>query len=157
VTLKCNRCSTVKPYTDEFFRSVRGNKVITCRKCDSNRQMEYCKKPGVRGQHLLNQRMSNLRLKIQVFTHYSVVGKPECGCCGIVKVEFLTIDHIDGGGTKHRQSLGARASGSYFYRWLRDHGYPTGYRVLCFNCNCGINANDGVCPHKQRNKLLKLL
>jgi len=65
----------------------------------------------------------------------------KCDCCGETHIEFLVIDHIDGGGRQHRKSLG-----SYIYKWLRDQGYPAGFRVLCHNCNCAF-AYYGSCPH----------
>jgi hypothetical protein len=84
-------------------------------------------------------------LKILVLTYYSN-GTPRCACCGELNVLFLTIDHIDNGGNKHRKEIGA----GNLYRWLRDER-PAGYRVLCFNCNCGRAINNGVCPHKGIN------
>lgn len=47
-------------------------------------------------------------------------------------IRILTIDHINGGGAKHRKQLGNSAS--RFYRWLIKHNYPEGYQVLCMNC-----------------------
>jgi len=36
---------------------------------------------------------------------------------------------INGGGAKHRKSLGL-PGGNMFYRWLKRHGYPEGYQTL---------------------------
>lgn len=70
-----------------------------------------------------------------------------CQCCGVNDPEFLTIDHIGGGGTAHRKSLGVH--GVHFYRWLRKQGYPQDvYRCLCMNCNWAIRFG-GICPHKR--------
>jgi hypothetical protein len=55
-----------------------------------------------------------------------------CVACGEVELLFLTLDHIQGGGSAHRRAVGA---GSQFYRKLRLDGYPLGYQVLCWNCN----------------------
>ena len=44
----------------------------------------------------------------------------------------LTLDHIEGGGHKHRNNI--KRSGAHFYRYLQKQGYPDGYRVLCMNC-----------------------
>jgi len=71
----------------------------------------------------------------------------QCACCGEVEPKFLAIDHIDGGGNKHRQRLGMKAGVGQFYRWLRQQGFPPGYRVLCHNCNQAI-GNYGFCPHQ---------
>jgi hypothetical protein len=61
-------------------------------------------------------------------------------------MEFLAIDHIGGGGTKHRKSFGR---GSSLYRWLEKSGLPGGFRVLCHNCNMAIGFY-GYCPHKTK-------
>lgn len=34
----------------------------------------------------------------------------------------------------------------YIYRWLKQQGFPTGFRVLCMNCNFSYGLH-GYCPH----------
>jgi len=71
-------------------------------------------------------------IKEQTIRHYS---DNVCACanCGTAGFDFLTIDHIDGGGKQHRSTdVNARR----IYYWLRNHEFPLGYRVLCWNCNC---------------------
>lgn len=61
----------------------------------------------------------------------------KCAVCGENTPEFLTIDHVNGGGTKHRRQI----SGD-FKKWLKSQGWPkNGYRLLCANCNCSVKAN----------------
>jgi hypothetical protein len=69
-----------------------------------------------------------LRLKLDAFNAY---GGPECFGCGETSAEVLEIDHIAGGGTRHRKTIGL----SNIYLWLKQQGYPPGYRVLCPTCN----------------------
>lgn len=45
--------------------------------------------------------------------------------------DLLTIDHVNGGGTKHRKEI----KGGNIHHWLIKNGLPEGYRVLCWNCN----------------------
>ncbi len=78
--------------------------------------------------------------RIEVIKHYG--GK--CVCCDESNLGFLTIDHINGGGTQHRKELGG---GTAFYLWLLRHNFPPGYQVMCYNCNCGRALHDGICPH----------
>lgn len=78
-----------------------------------------------------------------VFERYG--GK--CACCGEATQEFLTIDHMNNDGGKERRALG-KTGGVNFYRWLRLSGYPDGYQVLCFNCNCAKGVF-GKCPHSR--------
>ena len=72
-----------------------------------------------------------------------------CACCGEARYPFLTIDHVRGDGAAHRRMLFGRprvGSGNTFYVWLKRHGYPGGFRVLCHNCNCA-RGYYGYCPH----------
>jgi len=70
----------------------------------------------------------------------------KCVCCGETIRQFLTIDHKNGGGTKHREEMfGGATTG--LYRWLKKHNYPPEYQVLCFNCNCAKGFH-GECPHE---------
>jgi len=83
------------------------------------------------------------RMRKEVFDHYG--GK--CVCCGESNQWFFTIDHVNNDGADHRRVLGRNMLGHKFYRWLRRNGYPEGFQVLCFNCNCA-KGFWGVCPHE---------
>jgi hypothetical protein len=74
----------------------------------------------------------------------SAYGGPFCRCCNEDILEFLSIDHIKGGGNKHRKKVGAN-----IYTWLKRNKYPKGFRVLCMNCNFA-KKHGKVCPHKRR-------
>jgi hypothetical protein len=92
-------------------------------------------------------RKSRAKLKAEVYSHYG----DKCACCGETEPRFLTLDHVNGGGRAHRQSL--RAAGppgplAVLYD-IKKRGYPPDFQILCFNCNCGRQANGGVCPHKE--------
>jgi hypothetical protein len=76
--------------------------------------------------------------RMEVLQHYG--GK--CACCGEHRYEFLAIDHINGGGTKHRKETKNRP----LHKTLKAEGYPSGYRVLCHNCNSAYGYY-GYCPH----------
>lgn len=81
----------------------------------------------------------------QVFAAY---GGYKCACCGETEPMFLSIDHIDNNGAEERRSGLHSGSGYSFYRWLRKTGFPSGYQVLCMNCQVGKHKNGGVCPHQ---------
>lgn len=75
-----------------------------------------------------------------------------CACCGETFLGFLGIDHTDGKGAIHRRSHGL-TSGVPFYRWLRDNNFPSGFQVLCHNCN--VFKRTGVeclCPYRESRK-----
>lgn len=80
----------------------------------------------------------------QVFAHYGKI----CICCQEARLELLTIDHMNGGGNRHRKEVG---SGPTFYRWLIKQGFPLGYQTLCYNCNCS-RGHLGICPHERERQ-----
>lgn len=91
---------------------------------------------------LAGGREKDKRFKAKVIALYG--GKCACPHCNENRLGFLTIDHPNNDGAKHR-----REGGDKMYRWLRRNGFPDGFRVLCFNCNCGRAFNGGVCPHTE--------
>lgn len=96
--------------------------------------------------HNRRTNLRDLRRKVAAFNAY---GGPRCNCCGETTVQFLTIDHINGGGNAHRKEIGKGGGGGAMYCWLKRNNYPSGFQVLCFNCNIGRHINGGICPHKQ--------
>lgn len=86
------------------------------------------------------KRLRDRALRLEVLNHYG--GK--CECCGETQFEFIVLDHIHGGGSKHRQELGLW--GTAYYNWVKKNKYPGGYRVLCHNCNASF-GHYGYCPH----------
>lgn len=70
----------------------------------------------------------------------------KCICCGEKQFEFLSIDHVNGGGKIHRKKIGG--SGNRIYQWLKQHDFPKkGYQLLCMNCNTA-KGHYGYCPHE---------
>ena len=88
------------------------------------------------------------KIKYDIINHYG--GK--CACCGEDTKEFLSIDHINNDGGRHRKSLHScyKVGGSSFYQWIKNNHFPKDLQILCFNCNCGKQVNGGICPHKDK-------
>ncbi len=84
--------------------------------------------------------------KAVVIAHYG--GK--CACCGESRVEFLTIDHINNDGPKHRAEL-TKGHESRFYSALIKHGFPACVQVLCMNCNWARRYG-ATCPHEKERQ-----
>ncbi len=84
------------------------------------------------------------RQRLEVLAHYSK-GKLECACCKEKTYEFLSLDHIKGGGNAHRKRLKSK----YILSDLKRRGFPKGFQVLCHNCNLAKGFY-GACPHKQK-------
>jgi hypothetical protein len=108
--------------------------------------------------HPEKKRRSNTLVYQRLRQHVLDQFEAKCVCCGEQQPIFLCFDHIDGGGRKHRLSLG---SGADFLRWLRDEINKVGiktvrkkFRVLCCNCNYAMHAL-GFCPHHPRIKHAK--
>lgn len=91
-----------------------------------------------------NRRRNQAR-RISCLIAYSGT-EPHCACCGEKHLEFLAIDHINGGGNKHRRD-NKLSSGDHFFRWLQQNNYPEGFQVLCHNCN-QAKGYYGKCPHQ---------
>jgi hypothetical protein len=84
-------------------------------------------------------------VRCEVFAHYGK-GRIGCVCCGESEMQFLTIDHINGGGRAECEKLGR--IGVTFYAWLINQGFPPGYQTLCMNCNFA-RGHYGMCPHQK--------
>ena len=84
-----------------------------------------------------------IKTRKMVLIHYSG-NPPKCACCGETIYEFLTIDHINGGGTEHKKEI----KGYPLAIWLKVNNFPKGFQVLCYNCNCA-KGFWGKCPHKK--------
>lgn len=69
---------------------------------------------------------------------------PLCRCCGEPNIKFLTIEHKNGDGKKHRDEK----KGSIYFAILKDVDFSR-YEVLCYNCNCGKYHNKNICPHEE--------
>jgi hypothetical protein len=82
------------------------------------------------------------KVRLIVLEHYG--GKPpKCACCREKTIEFLSLDHINGGGRKERRQYGSKLCYSLIRR-----KFPKGYQILCHNCN-QAKGYYGKCPHKK--------
>lgn len=75
-----------------------------------------------------------------------------CVCCGETELVFLTLDHPDNNGGRHREITG---NGTSFIRWLKRNNYPKGLQVLCWNCNEAKRIL-GTCPHQTQKQLAEV-
>lgn len=66
-----------------------------------------------------------------------------CVCCGESEPKFLTLDHVNNDGKKHRSQ-----SGNFkIYQDAIAVRDDTRFQILCWNCNCA-KGSWGVCPHQ---------
>jgi len=107
-----------------------------CNMCKGSYGECYHTNPEIKG----NNKQS-IKIRHKVLSFYSP--KLKCACCGESIYEFLAIDHMYGGGMKHKKEIGTRN----IYRWIIKKHYPKdSFRVLCHNCNCSL-GHQGYCPH----------
>lgn len=144
----CSECERSLPNTSFMLRTSRkgrnGRKdheyrIDTCRKClrAQKKAAGLCicgrllsKNKSGCDACLKTRRESVKRRQTQdrldAINHY---GK-KCVICGEDLFIFLTIDHINGDGYKHRKNNSLSLAA-----WLRLNNYPNGFQVLCMNCN----------------------
>ena len=87
---------------------------------------------------LRQKKEHRLRCKLIVINAYG--GK--CVCCDESNVIFLSVEHKNGNGNKHRRYI------HNIWAWLIKRNFPKSFTILCHNCNLGSYLNGGICPHK---------
>lgn len=153
----CPKCAIVKPLS-EYNKNPNLSKGVHtyCKLCHRLLRREFYKHHRVsqllkaakyRKDNWESIRAQTKRqwrkMKEDVINYYGGV----CVCCGETELDFLTIDHINGGGNKHRREL--RIGGGYkFYRWLIKNNFPPGFQSLCMNCQLSKSIS-GVCAHQK--------
>lgn len=137
--MKCSKCGIAKPPEDFFkYKKSLTGRYSYCKSCHVQQHKEWIR--NNRGREAANVRALKLRRKFKVMSHYSR-GVPRCACCGESELAFLSIDHINGGGAKDKRE------GVALWTSLINSGFPSGFQVLCMNCNWAKYAN-GQCPHQ---------
>lgn len=132
----CNEC--LEKSRSRYKRLSEAGICQTCKKNPANATKAFCKECKVKQQKKSFERYH--KVKQMVFDHYGSA----CECCGEKQNYFLTIDHINGDGSKHRKEVGALN----IYDWLRKKNFPSGFQVLCMNCNCAKRTGTS-CPCKE--------
>ncbi len=146
----CPMCEETKPIREfPIYKQSSDGHTTLCTDCNRKRNKERYQR-GIKVRK--NYRHSHKRetseynrnmgeqTKRDVMTHY---GNGECKCvlCGYNDIRALSIDHINGGGRKHRLSLNMNGGGGInFYKWLIKEDYPEGYRTLCLNCQSIVES-----------------
>ena len=127
----CITCRNYKEVRKFYSNKSRADGLHTdCRDCSIKRAKSVASKMGSKSRRQ--------RERMVVLMHYG----EKCVCCGENENKFLCIDHIKGGGRKHRATAGV----THFYRWIADNGFPNYLQVLCHNCNMAKGFY-GKCPH----------
>ncbi len=156
---RCLKCDLLRPER-EFNIQRRGSERTRgiCKECqreESKRYRESNRKRLSASRHARYERLkagggllklnkdtreSARKLRLELIQAYG----RRCACCGESAVEFLALDHINGGGNAHRKQM---KTSTQIYRDLKRQGFPKdGFRLLCHNCNMATGFY-GYCPH----------
>lgn len=117
----------------EFMKTEAGKRYKEKRK---EYMREYRKKNGDKVR--ARQRGYYVKARLEALEHYG--GKPpKCKECGELRTPCLSLDHIDNNGAEHRRNMtkeyGYKLGGNQILMWLKKNNYPSGFQVLCYNCN----------------------
>lgn len=140
--IKNGLCVCGKPLSPQL------KKCNTCREREKNWATKFPEKKAASQQNYMNgmspvvkinrreyqntiQRNNIKSYQNRVFDHYG----RSCECCQESNVEVLTIDHVNGGGSKHRKEIKMS-----IYAWLVKNSFPAGFRTLCILCNWSLGV-----------------
>lgn len=133
--LTCKDCKITKPEIDFYWIKTRNTYHTKCKPCYRSTIAA------------IHGPLYREKLKKETFEAYGGA----CVCCGETWFAFLCIDHIEGGGNTDRKALTGShlTAGVVFYRVLRRQNFPSGYQILCFNCNMAKDRTGG-CPDNHK-------
>jgi hypothetical protein len=148
----CTGCKMKKPLTEFGAEKGKpGGLKARCKPCArASNKISYDKNPASRVAATLAWKakrpehvktyMSERRRTIKRRLVDGYGGK--CTCCGEETLEFLTLEHVNGGGREHRK---VKDSLAIFNEVIRE-GFPREYTILCMNCNFAKRFGKD-CPH----------
>ena len=165
---RCLDCGTSKPIEDthadtckfhSFMSEQYGEKEKTCKDCghinghhSDRAYRELMILRAKRGRQKYRATIEKYRRNLKQDALNAYGGK--CACCGVDNYEFMAIDHINGGGNKHRKE-NKTGSGLQFYRWLKKNKYPKGFQILCANCNWIKRFENNESNNSKRGRVRK--
>lgn len=133
--------------TRERMRAKRARHLEAglCAECGATREGSHSRRFCIRCATFYSTRNTAQSRALRASVIHAYGGAlPACQCCGESEQRFLTLDHVYNGGRAHRIAKGTQG----VLRELQRNGFPTGFQLLCFNCNLGRGAY-GVCPHER--------
>lgn len=160
---RCRRCGT--PLRDDNWypadRTGHHNTCINCKRDYGHKQYLIHRDEAIRRtkvwsrthvpqRNRISQRYRQT-IKLEVMQHYSGKVIPECANPygqhkePYTDIRALSIDHIEGGGTRHLKTIGSGTG--KFYAWLKRNHFPPNFRVLCMNCQF-ISKTESINPDK---------
>ncbi len=137
ITKQCGKCQLFRPPHEFVLQKTSHDGLgAHCRSCRVKYQLNDPKSGDWPAD-------AKERLRLEFVMAYG----GECHCCGEQRLEFLTVEHLDGSGAEHRREVG---TGAAMLRDLRRRKWPQdNIAVACFNCNMGRERTFmKICPHQ---------
>jgi hypothetical protein len=103
---------------------------VLCFNCNWKAWIRHKRRNQSKSARAYQRRKRGAEQKQAAFNAY---GGVVCALCGEIDVDVLCLDHINNDGAEQRRE--GQGSGLKLYTNLKKLGYPSGFRVLCFNCN----------------------
>ena len=137
--IKCTRDANTRTYHKHAEKRKAHNKDWVSKNAQRKRDTDAAWRAKNAEERRSYMKARTQERKELVLRHYGGI----CVCCEEQELKFLCLDHVDGGGNKHRAEVGG---GTTFYNWIIRENFPAGFQVLCHNCNFAKGAY-GSCPH----------
>jgi hypothetical protein len=125
----CSLCGKIKLMPDFHKCKITPDGLdYRCKECAKQRAADYYKANAdhIR-QHVVNR---NQAIRVEVLRAY---GGATCAHCGETRLSCLTLDHIEQNGAEKRRE--GEKVGAVLHAELKRLKFPSGFRVLCSNCN----------------------
>ncbi len=141
---KCSKCH-IKKSVSKFYMDIQKIDGLTssCIKCCNQMRKEYYEKNRDKCQkyqkfYYITDKKHKLQkakfVRRRVFLEIFKLLGNKCKRCGMKDKRVLQIDHLEGGGYKHRKRN--RSGIGYYREILKQIKDKSGkYQILCSNCN----------------------
>lgn len=146
---KCSKCKIIYPSRRQFSRDMRKSDGFAskCKGCARKEHIEYYYRQRQKVLDYSKKRYTKNKLRIiflQTERRRKIITKifdllgDKCVLCGFKNKMALQIDHLKGGGQKHRR---IRGGGMNYYKDIVND--IKNYQILCANCNLieGVKKN----------------
>lgn len=143
----CTKCSRILTLDRFYTRKSHGDGMYRhCKDCHRAITTAWLNKSPQRRRDIAKAWRRKLRARVLIKVSGSTL--PACACCGETQIEFLTIDHINGGGRRESLSYGSHVA--FLADIVSGKRRKDDLQILCWNCNMAKGGRSGwVCPHKR--------
>ena len=126
-------------YIDKMYGKLNNIKCQYCNKLFQSRRSyaRFCSRRCLWNGSSTKRKLKDKKKLLEIYGD-------KCACCNENRKDFLTLDHIGGGGNEHRK---IRSQSRIYSDVIKEKNHFK-YRILCMNCNFAIGIY-GKCPHEK--------